>query len=69
MEYGQQGQGQDLVRIREISRVSEVKLRVFVVQPGVSKEAVSPSQLALLGVTEKFLYETYQVPFQVIVSA
>lgn len=58
----------DLIRIREISRISEVKLRVFLVQPGVSKAVVSPSQLALLGVTEKFLYETYQVPFQVIVS-
>ena len=58
-----------LVRIREMSRVSEVKLRVFLVQPGVSKEAISPSQLALLGVTEKFLSETYQIPFQVIVSA
>lgn len=65
----QLGAQADLVRIREMSRVSEVKLRVFLVQPGVSKEAISPSQLALLGVTEKFLYETYQIPFQVIVSA
>jgi hypothetical protein len=46
-----------------------VFLSVAIVQPGVSCAEVSPDQLHLLGVTENYLMETYQLPFQVIASA
>jgi hypothetical protein len=50
------------------SRALEVKLSVFVVQPGLSKTKVSPEQLELLSVTENYLMETYMLPFVVIAS-
>lgn len=61
------GNKNDLVKIREMSRMLPVRLSVFVVQPGLS---VSPStdQLQLLSVTENHLMETYQLPFGVIGS-
>jgi hypothetical protein len=54
------------IRISQLSRVSEVKLRIFIVQPGLSKSDASPQQLQLLGVTENYLKETHQLPFFVI---
>lgn len=62
------GSDDDLWRIREKSRRTRVNLRVFIVQPGLSKERVSSSQLELLGVTENYLKETYLVSFGVIAS-
>ena len=54
-----------LALIRDISRTCAVTLRVFIVQPGLSKTKAAEHQLALLGVTEKFLTETYQLPLHV----
>ncbi len=54
-----------LALVRDISRTCAVTLRVFIVQPGLSKTAAAEHQLALLGVTEKFLSETYQLPLYV----
>lgn len=54
-----------LALIRDISRTCAVTLRVFIVQPGLSKTEAAEHQLALLGVTEKFLSETYQIPLRV----
>jgi hypothetical protein len=56
------GSREQLVQLREISRTCSVAFRVFIVQPGLSKAQAAEHQLALLGVTEKFLSETYQVP-------
>lgn len=58
-----------LMRIREMSRRCEVKLRVFVVQPGLSIAAATRSQLTLLAVTERFLSDTYEIPLEVYCSA
>ncbi|MEN5157118.1 DEAD/DEAH box helicase [Achromobacter spanius] len=58
-----------LAVIRNRSRMAALKLRVFIVQPGLSRSKASPDQLALLSVTENFLLETYGVPFGVIGSA
>lgn len=58
-----------LLTIREMSRLCPVNLKVFVVQPGVSKGNVTPDQLQLMSVTENYLFETYQLPFGVIASA
>ena len=63
------GDGDLLETIREMSYSYPAGFRVFIVQPGVSKRAVSPAQLLLMGVTENYLSETYQLPFHVIVSS
>jgi superfamily II DNA or RNA helicase len=62
------GTAERLAQLREISRTCAIAMRVFIVQPGLSKARAAEHQLALLGVTEKFLTETYQVPLQVICS-
>ena len=63
------GDGDLLQTIREMSYLCPVHLKIFIVQPGVSKQDVSPAQLLLMGVTENYLFETYQLPFGVIASA
>lgn len=57
-----------LIQIRDLSRTCRIAIRVFIVQPGLSKIQAADHQLAVLGVTEKFLQETYQVPLQVYCS-
>lgn len=54
-----------LAQIRDLSRVCAVTLRVYIVQPGLSKAGAADHQLALLGVTDRFLSETYQIPLRV----
>jgi len=54
-----------LAQIRDLSRICAVTLRVYIVQPGLSKTRAADHQLALLGVTERFLSETYQTPLKV----
>lgn len=63
------GDGDLLETIMEMSRQYLVKLGIFIVQPGVSKQNVSQTQLLLMSVTENYLFETYQLPFGVIASA
>jgi len=58
-----------LTQIREMSRRTDIKLKVYVVQPGLSKAAASESQMTLFAVTERYLSDTYEVPFSVICSA
>lgn len=58
-----------LLQIREMSRRSDVKLKVYIVQPGLSKAQASNEQLTLLAVTERFLSDTYEIPLYVICSA
>lgn len=57
-----------LIQIRDLSRTCRITIRAFIVQPGLSKAEAAEHQLAVLGVTEKFLQETYQVPLQVYCS-
>lgn len=58
-----------LAQVRELSRRHEVRLSVYVVQPGLSKEGAGAPVRVLLGATERYLYETYQVPFTVVCSS
>ena len=51
-----------------MSRLCRMDLSIFVVQPGISKSAVTDEQLRLLGVTENYLYETYHLSFGVVAS-
>ena len=54
--------------LREMSHTTRITMKIFVVQPGVSKAVISEPQLRLLSVTENYLTETYQLPFRVIVK-
>jgi superfamily II DNA or RNA helicase len=54
--------------LREMSRTTHMTMTIVVVQPGVSKEAITDSQLRLLSVTENYLTETYQLPFRAIIN-
>lgn len=61
--------GQDeIFEIMEMSRVYAVEMKIFIVQPGMSRAGATPDQLELLSVTENHLMETYQLPFGVIAS-
>ena len=62
------GDEEVLHTLREMSNLCPVSLKIFIVQPGVSKKKVSQEQLLLMGVTENYLQETYQLPFDVIAS-
>ncbi|MDE0184253.1 MAG: DEAD/DEAH box helicase family protein [Candidatus Poribacteria bacterium] len=59
-----------LLSIREMCDLDQcsMNLKIYVVQPGVSKQNVSTQQLHLMGVTANYLHETYQLPFCVIAS-
>jgi hypothetical protein len=63
------GTSEDLLSLREMSRVCPIAMKVCVVQPGLSKRQVSREQLELLGVTDNYLRETFQVPLEVIGSS
>ncbi|HEY1527879.1 MAG TPA: hypothetical protein VGH51_16725 [Candidatus Angelobacter sp.] len=63
------GTEKDLLRIREKADVQPVRLRVFIVQPGLSAAAVSKEQLELLAVTENYLLETFAVPLEIVASS
>ena len=52
---------------RKIGRC-ETLFKIYIVQPGLSKATVSSSILELLGATETYLKETYNLPLQVISS-
>jgi hypothetical protein len=57
-----------IVTLREMARMRPINVRVFIVQPGLSKAKASRDQLELLSVTDNHLMETYQLPFGVIAS-
>jgi len=57
-----------LKEIREMSRSLPLKLSIFIVQPGVSREHATSAQLELVSVTENYLLETYQLAFGFICS-
>lgn len=54
--------------LRQMSYTTRVTLQVVVVQPGVSKAAITESQLRLLSVTENYLLETHRLPFAAVIS-
>lgn len=63
------GTQMDLLRIRQKADSQRVYLKVFIVQPGLSKKSASKQQLELLAVTENYLLETFAVPFGVVASS
>jgi hypothetical protein len=65
----EKGDNELLLTIREMSRLCPVSLKIYIVQPGLSKAHATREQLELLSVTETYLMETYRLPFGVIASA
>lgn len=63
------GDQSKLIELRNAARLLKPDFRVWIVQPGVSKAAISTAQLELLGATETFLNEVHQIPLHVASSA
>lgn len=62
----------DMTKLLELQNAAHLlrpKVSIAIVQPGLSKARVSAEQLELLGATQNYLRETYQIPFEVICSA
>lgn len=64
----EKGQPAKLYELEERARLLRHNLTVAIVQPGVSREKVSKSQLELLASTEVYVYETVHAGFEVICS-
>ena len=62
------GNRKTVLKIRKQAPYLKVRCEVFIVQPGLSKEQVSDKQLELLGATESFLVDQYQIRLRVISS-
>jgi superfamily II DNA or RNA helicase len=65
----EKGDEDQLITIREMSRSLPLRLRIFIVQPGLSKSNATVEQLELLSVTENHLMETYKLKFNVIANS
>jgi superfamily II DNA or RNA helicase len=65
----ERGDTELLHTIREMSRLCPIALKIYIVQPGLSKAQATRDQLELISVTESYLMETYRLPFGVIASA
>lgn len=65
----ERGDADKIDEIFEKSDVYRTQLKIFMVQPGLSKEKASKEQLELLAVTENYLKETYLIPLTIIGSA
>lgn len=58
-----------IIEYQEKSRTQKpFDLEIIIVQPGLSVEKATNSQLQLLAVTENHLIETYRIPFSIICS-
>lgn len=64
-EFGDKNTFEKLHRMTE---VTDVRIKVHIVQPGVSKAQISDEQRKLLAVTENYLMETYELPLELIAS-
>lgn len=60
------GDGETLHRIARVQDFLEPDYEIILVQPGLSKAAMSNSQRSLLGTTALFLAETFNVPLRVV---
>lgn len=64
----EKGDEAGLNRLMQQARFLVPDMRVFIVQPGLSRRQASQGQLDLLAATEAYLQETYAVPLTVIAS-
>lgn len=61
----EKGTVEDLLALEAMNGLHPVELKVFIVQPGLSKAKATRDQLEFLSVTENHLMETDQLPFTV----
>ena len=64
----EKGTKEDMDKIIRMSDIYELRLNIFVVQPGVSKSQITRDQRKILAVTENYLLETFELSFRVIAS-
>jgi hypothetical protein len=64
----EKGDRKVLLRVQRRARKLVPQWEVTIVQPGLRRSAATPRQLELLGATELYLMETYQMAFRVIGS-
>jgi superfamily II DNA or RNA helicase len=64
----EKGSKEEMNKIIRMSDLYDLRLNIFVVQPGVSKAQITDEQRKLLAVTENYLLETLELPFRAIVS-
>lgn len=64
----QSGTAQKLVELIKAEYLLMPRVSINIVQPGVSKSKATAEMLELLGATENYLKETYQIPLGVICS-
>jgi hypothetical protein len=57
-----------ILEIKNMTSIYRTELKIFIVQPGLSKKRIKPGQIDLLGVTENFLMDTYLIPLGVIAN-
>ncbi|MNB99273.1 hypothetical protein D3C75_465520 [compost metagenome] len=62
------GEFKKLNELKKMAKFFPFHLSIFIVQPGLSKAAVSPEQLEILSATDNYLRETYNIVLQVISS-
>lgn len=62
----QVGSADKIDELRNMASYYRMMLKIFIVQPGLSKQKASSSQLHVLGATQNYLSETYLIPFGVI---
>lgn len=65
----EKGNLQKLEELRRRSRFLHPKFHIYIVQPGLAASNISPPILDLLGATELYLLETFNVPLKVIASS
>jgi hypothetical protein len=63
------GDARTLLGIEKKAGVLDVQFKVFVVQPGLSKDKITPGQRELLAVTDLYLRETFDIEMVVVASA
>jgi len=64
----EKGNEDKLAIIMEMAQLVHSELAIYIVQPGLSKNAISRPQEELLGMVENYLMETYQLNFKIIGS-
>lgn len=65
----EKGDARTLLGIAKKAELLDVKFKVFIVQPGLSKDKITSGQQELLAVTNLYLRETFDIEMVVVASA
>jgi hypothetical protein len=64
----EKGTKTEMEKIIRMSDIYDLRLNIFIVQPGVSIAQITAEQRKLLAVTENYLSETFELPFRAIIA-